>query len=221
MKTLRIRSIAFICAFSLLVVAEVTSAATIGFNGQLSFVEVDNGTGVYSGVPLGMGFFGEIDDVTFNGSITDGTTLTKFGCCIAAGGMEITNDMVLTSGDADFLNTILGSTQYSAGDLIDGVNIEGDVATSSGGRIEIGLSYLLDPSSFSNTDPSNYPFNPVNVEAALFFILEEDLNGIDIYSAGGLISSVPLPATMWLFGSGILGFLGLLRRRTGIPASNT
>ncbi len=114
-----------------------------------------------------------IDDVTFNGSITDGTTITNFGCCKAAGGLNITNNMVLTSDDAIFLNSLLGFPQYSEGDLVDVVDIEGDVETSGGGRIEIGLSYLLDHNSFVNNDLSNYPFAPIEAEVALFFILEE------------------------------------------------
>jgi len=221
MKTIRTISMVFICVFSLSVVSQGTNAATISFIGQLDFVEIDNGSAVYSSVPVGTGFSGEIDDVTFSGSITDGTTLTNFGCCISAGGLGITNDMVLTADDANFINSILGYPQYNAGDLIDGVDIEGDAATSSGGRIEIGLSFLLDPNSFSNTDPSNYPFNPADLEVALFFILEENSSGVDIYSAGGQISFVPLPASIWLFGSSVFGLLGLHRRRTAMNTKNT
>ena len=117
-------------------------AGTINFSGQLDLIELDSGSGVYSGVPIGTVFFGSIDDQTANGSISDGITLTPFGCCIAAGGLSILNDTLLTADDAVFLNSLAGSMIFSAGDLVDGVDIEGDATTSGGGRIKIGLSYI-------------------------------------------------------------------------------
>ncbi|MEN8803363.1 MAG: hypothetical protein ABF297_15445 [Thiogranum sp.] len=192
------------------------NAAVINFSGPLDFVDADNGTGVYSGVAIGTEFSGNIDDVTASGSISDGVTLTSFGCCIAAGGLSVLNDTVLTAEDAAFLNSIIGSPKYSAGDLVDGVDIEGDDTTLAGGRIEVGLSYILDPNAFANTDTSNYPFNPGDVELALFFILEEDADGLDIYSAGGQINPVPVPAAVYLFASGLLGLIGVSRRRKAV-----
>jgi hypothetical protein len=207
--------IAFMVLFGLTAVVQTSTAANIGFNGQLGFIEVDSGSGVYSGVLLGTNFFGEIDDVSFNGFISDGSTPTPFGCCIAAGGLEITDNEVLDAGGAIFLNSLLGNAQYSAGDVVDIVNIEGDELTVGGGRIEVGLSYVLDPNAFASEDPSNYPFNPSDLDVALFFILEENAGGTDIYSAGGLVSAVPLPAAVWLLGSGLITLLSLpkIRRR--------
>ena len=193
----------------------MAQAAPVSFNGKLSFVEIDTG-GVYSGTSLGTDFSGVIDDEYFDGHITQGTILTNFGCCIAAGGLSIDNDIILVEEDANFLNSILGVSQYSAGDMVDGVNIEGDALTSSGGRIEIGLSYILDSNSFFNTDLSNYPFDPANVEVALFFIFEEDSTGTEVYSAGGPISSVPLPASIWLLGSGLIGLVRLKKKKTAV-----
>ena len=191
----------------------MAQAASVSFNGKLSFVETDTG-GVYSGTPLGTDFWGEIDDENFNGFINNGTTLTNFRCCIAAGGLSIDNDMVLIEDDANFLNSVFGVLKYSAGDIVDKVNIEGDALTSSGGRIEIGLSYILDSNSFSNTDLSNYPFDPANVEVALFFIFEEDSTGTDVYSAAG--PTVPLPASIWLLGSGLIGLVRLKNKKTAV-----
>ncbi len=119
-------------------------AAVIDFGGQLDVVQEDIGGAVYSGVPIGSSFFGSIDDVTMNGFISDGTTLTSFGCCIAAGGPSVTNDEVLDAETAAFLNSLSGS--FAEGDLIDIVNIEGDVVTPGGGRLEIGLSFALERS---------------------------------------------------------------------------
>lgn len=138
-------------------------ASIVNFSGQLDFIQLDEGGGVYSGVAIGTAFLGSIDDTDANGYIFDGTTLAPFGCCIAAGGLNVTNDFILTEEDATFLNGVLGSSQYSPGDRIDIVDIEGDKTTSSGGRIEIGFSYVFDSSTFSNDDLSNYPFNPEDV----------------------------------------------------------
>lgn len=184
-------------------------SATINFSGTLADV-TDAGGATYSGVPVGTVFSGNIDDVTFNGSITDGTTETVFGCCIAAGGLGLTNDQVLTADDAASLNFLAGAPLFEADDVIDLVDIEGDTNTAGGGRIEVGLSYILDPGAFDSTDPSNYPFNPGDVLLTLFFIVEENSDDVEIYNAIGV---VPLPASAWLLGSA-LGLLGWLRRRT-------
>ena len=190
----------------------MAQAAPVSFNGQLSFVETDTG-GVYSNTPLSTDFSGVIDDEFFNGSITQGTTLTVFGCCIAAGGLSIDNDMILGMDDANFLNSVFGGSKYSEGNMVDMVNIEGDSQTSSGGRIEIGLSYILHSDSFVNEELSNYPFDPADVDDALFFIFEEDASGADIYSAAGPISSVPLPTSIFLLGFGLIGLAGVNRKK--------
>ena len=112
------------------------------------------------------------------------------------------------------LNTLAGSPLFNENDIFDGVDLEGDASTSSGGRIEVGLSYILDPDAFSNNDPNNYPFDPGDVLLSLFFIIEQDIGGGDIYVAAGLLTAVPIPAPVWLFGAGIASVLGLSRRCT-------
>jgi hypothetical protein len=172
------------------------SGTVINFSGQLDYVALDAGGAVYSNVPLGTDFFGAIDDVTFSGFISDGTTLTPFGCCIAAGGLSVENNKALDASEAMILNA-LGLT-LSAGDEVDSINIEGDVLTASGGRIEIGLSYIFDASIFSDDSLSNYPFDPNDLDLALFFIAEFDTLGKEIYSAVGLINQfIDVPPGYW------------------------
>lgn len=195
-----------------LVFSTTTSAAIINFSGQLDVID-DAGGAVYSGVTTSTNFFGNIDDGTANGSISDGTTATSFGCCIAAGGFSITNDDLLDADGADFLNSIAGASIFSAGDLIDSVGIEGDIVTAGGGRIEVGLSYILVGNAFTSTDSSNYPFDPNDLLLALFFIVEEDSGGNIIFDAVGQLNPVPIPAAVWLFGSGLLGLIGVARRK--------
>lgn len=161
---------------------------TIDFGGQLDIVEEDDGGAVYSGVPLGTVFSGAIDDVSANGFISDGTTLTSFGCCIAAGGLSVDNDEILDADTATLLNSLAG-TNFVAGDLIDTINIEGDAVTSGGGRIEIGLSFILDPLAFDDDSLDNYPPDPGDILISLFFIAEDDNLGSGIYSAIGVLDS--------------------------------
>jgi hypothetical protein len=177
-----------ICAVTIVYGPLKAQASVTFFSGQLDYVEYDTG-GVYSGTAIGTDFVGSIDDGDANGFISNGGTYTSFGCCIAAGGLSISNDMTLTAEDATFLNEIAGSVQYSAGDIVDSINIEGDKATNSGGRIEIGVSYILPQDSFDNEELSNYPVAQNEIELALFFIFEEDNLGEDIYSAGGKITA--------------------------------
>ena len=157
-------------------------AADVPFRGQLDIISVDQGGAVYSGVPIGTDFFGAIDDVTFSGFISDSRTSTPFSCCIAAGGLSVANDDVLDADTAALLNSLAG-TSFVTGDLIDAINIEGDAATSGGGRIEIGLSYVLDPLAFADNSLDNYPPNPDDIVVVLFFIAESDNLDATIYSA--------------------------------------
>ncbi|HEU4430890.1 MAG TPA: hypothetical protein VFT98_19180 [Myxococcota bacterium] len=170
------------------------SAATIPITGTLDFVATDLGGGVYSGTALGTQFSGSIDDTTFSGEITDGNTTISFGCCIAAGGLEIFDDVTLDADTAAILNQLSGTSQFEAGQVYDSVNVEGDAATLGGGRIEVGVSYLLDAGAFADTSPGNYPFDPADLRAAWFFILEEEYDGLDIYEGLGALQSVPEPA---------------------------
>jgi hypothetical protein len=189
------------------------NAATININGTLDVITTDNGNGVYSSLPLGTTFSGSIDDALFNGVLTGGGIQTIFDCCIAAGGLGLSDNIVLDPATASLLNTVAGTNLFTSGDTVDVVDIEGDTTTAASGRIEIGVSYILVPSAFSGTAMSNYPFNPSDLLLGLFFILEEDNRGTDIYDALGKLQPVPVPAAFWLFGSGLLGLLGMARRR--------
>ena len=188
-------------------------AVGLSFSGPLAVVDLNNG-GHYSGSFLGTGFSGVIDDTTAAGYITDGTLRTDFGCCIAAGGLSILNDVVLGADQASLLNQLFGGANYSAGDLIDQVDIEGDSATAGGGRIEVGLSFVFAPTTFASSSDVG-AFNPAVASHSLFFIFEEDLNGVDLYSGLGpaSVAAVPWPAPVWLMGAGLAVVGGAVRRQ--------
>ena len=188
MKNSRGIAVRLICALLFILGSSDTHASDIDFSGKLDSIQMDEGGGVYSGVPIGTDFVGRIDDNGAGGFISDGTTRTSFSCCISASTLSVSNDMAITLEEATFLNEVYGSQRYSAGDIIDSVNIEGDENTAAGGRIEIGVSYILPANTFNNSDLGNYPVNQNDIELALFFIFEENSSGQDIYSAGGKIT---------------------------------
>jgi len=201
--------------FFFILISVNANATTVYFSGQLDVINEDSGGGVYSGTPIGTDFFGFIDDVNAGGQISNGTTITSFGVNIAAGGLTVSNDLVLRPDDIALLNELAGYTMFSSGDLIDVIDIEGDSNTLGGGRIEVGLSYIFNPDTFSNDNLSNYPFDSNDVQMGLFFIYEEDLNGLDVYDVVGQLDAnpVPVPGAIFLFGTGIAGLFGIRIRK--------
>ena len=183
--------------FALILIFSIQNAysTAINFSGQIDIIEVDNGTGIYSGTPIDTKTSGFIDDVTFNGEISNGTTLTSFSCCIAAGKLNITNDAILDADAASTLNLLTGATLYNVGDKVDLIDIEGDKITPGGGRIEVGLSYTFKADTFNNENLDNYPFDPNAVQFVSFFILEENQIGEDIYLILGKLKVEPLPTS--------------------------
>ncbi|MGI9343619.1 MAG: VPLPA-CTERM sorting domain-containing protein [Gammaproteobacteria bacterium] len=182
-------------------------AATINFDGPLVLIETNDPAARYSGTSLGSLFTGNIDDTTFAGSITGDGITTDFTCCIDAGpNPSFDDDVELLGGDADFLNSLAGKTVFTSGDIVDIVDIEGDVIIGNGNRIEVGLSYILASSA------DTYPFDPAKRLLTLYFIVEELPDGSEIYNVLGRDYVIPLPASVWLFGSAI-GLLGFARRR--------
>lgn len=189
-------------------------AAPVTINGNIDLVNV-NISGVFSSLLPGTTMSGSIDDVTFSGMLAGGGISQSFSCCINAGGRTLFNDIPLDAAAAMQLNTLTGTNSFSQGDIVDGIDMEGDATTANNTTIEIGVSYLLDRNAFSDTSDSNYPFNPADLRVALFFIEEYDAGGNTLYHALGLmqVNPVPVPPAIWLFGSGLLGLVGMARRR--------
>jgi len=161
----------------------------INFSGQLDFIFEDNGSAVYSGVPVGSNFSIEFDLVTGFSTISDGTTVTPFMAFFEDGSFfEFENNFVLDAEAVAFLNSLPG-TGFAEGDLIDYVAIFGDAPNSVGGRIEIGLQYILDPLAFDGEGPDNFPPNPGDVLTEYFSIDERDDQDELIYEAAGLVDS--------------------------------
>lgn len=216
MKSLAPACAAALTAAGLALTPLPATSMTVAIEGTLDLILEDDGSGLFGNTPLGTTFSGFIDDVTYNGLLGNGTSTVPFGCCIAAGGLEVFNDQVLDVGTAFVLNRLIGTPVYAAGDLIDSLNLEGDAATASGGRIEIGVSYIFAPDTFADDSPANYPFDPADVQLSLFFVLEQNAAGDDIYDVLGVMPMAPIPEpgtlALWLAG---LAASGAAWRRKG------
>jgi len=152
---------------------------TINFHGPLEFVLEDNGDAVYSGVPIGSEFFGAIDDVTFSGFISDGTTSTQFNCCLDGySSVFVDNNEILNASEAAMINSILG-TSFEAGDFLDFINIGGEAFPSGESRIGFSLAYVLDSLAFDDESDDNYPPNPDDILITVFSI-DESRSGLTI-----------------------------------------
>ena len=164
---------------ALMFTAGAAYADTINFHGPLEFVLGDNGDAVYSGVPIGSEFFGAIDDVTFSGFISDGTTLTQFNCCLYGDvSLFVDNNEILNATEAAMVNSILG-TSFEAGDFLDFIILGGEAFPSGESRIEFSLTYVLDSLAFDDDSHDNYPPNPDEILMTVFAI-DESRSGLTI-----------------------------------------
>ena len=165
-------------------------AANITWSGQLAGSDVDGGGAIYSGVAIGTDFSGAIDDVTFNGFFTDGTTRTSFDCCIGeAVGLLVANNDPLEEDFHEVLNSLAG-TNFVEGDPVDVIGLGGGKVTSGGGSIQFELVFVFDADVFDDDSLDNYPPNLDDVLITLFFIGEVDDQGEEIYFALGVVDEI-------------------------------
>lgn len=211
---------------------EIASATVINFTGQLGDF-TDNSGGRYSGSILGQLFSGSFSygleseattdpifpgDYNFTsppygGLITDGAIPTT-GSTTEPVQVSVGDNDVLDQGTADLLNTLLG-TSLSAGSVVDIADIDTIFATPTGGEIVFGLSFISPVSTvWSGNDFSNFPPESGSIDRTIFFIEEFDASDNLLFAGYGelnTIAVVPIPAAVWLFGSGLLGLIGTAR----------
>ena len=90
---------------------------------------------------------------------------------------------------------------------IGGINITFDVTSPSGAQLFI-------------TDPFNYSVNVGQLSAGDWYLTPifyvDGVFDNTVYSIAPLftVTAVPLPAAIWLFGSGLVGLTGAVRRKT-------
>ncbi len=159
---------------------------------------------------------------SYGGVITDGITPTA--------GVEtelgIINDWILNADEA-LVFSIFAGAPVPGGTTVDiwsvssitsgafGAFYDDEELLYNGMVFGIGF-YSLDGSLFSGLGYQNLPPDPGAVDGGFLFIEDADVFGNTRLLALGRLESaavVPVPAAAWLFGSGLLGLIGVARRR--------
>jgi hypothetical protein len=180
------------------------------------------------------------DDVVHNGTeirVSDGSQAVFFGAVSGAGSYTGTgslffegdlapgNSPALVTADNDMTlgtvsTTVMEIAGITRGSEYDAFDITGNL--SLGGTLDIDLLDMFAPSHGDNFDLFTAESITGNFASLLFpeldgdllwdLALYEDFSGsIDVLRLS--VSSVPVPAAVWLFGSGLLGLLGVARRK--------
>lgn len=207
------------------------AASTVTVSSSIIDIEVDDGTSIYTGVDVGDAFsatfiFGDsaaeatlitvesgAAEYTFSGSpyesrlsLANGSLSTVFDSSV----VEIDDDDPIVIEEANLLNDLFG-TSIMGGDPFDAWATFGGSDTEG---IEFGVILWFDISIYSDLALKTFPPPLAQVDSALFFVIDRDSLGQEgLVALGSVnsISSIPVPAAFWLFGSG-LGLLGWIKR---------
>jgi hypothetical protein len=219
-------------AFLGLTLIQVSHAATFNYTGTLEHVFIDDGTGSYAGAMIGDSYSGHyttedsVNDVTpilpclndacdyafsrqsITASISNGT-VTKAGTDSL---LTIWDDYDLEVDDAAFINVLPGIS-WPVGTLLDGWL--GDAFLNDGSQMLIGF-ISLDTSLYSSLEYRALPPDLSNTDLAVFTIEEFDAVGNTTFLGFGRLNAVqvvPIPSAVWLFSSGLIGLIGIARRK--------
>ena len=185
----------------------IEAVGTIG-NHELTMSDFQDGNGNYTGQMTWWGAQAWVDQLSFAGM--DNWQLPT----ILLPDSDCTTDAAGTAPSQD-------STGYNCKGSDLGHLFYVEIGASAGNPITTGLQEALDKFGIIPNDDywSNGPTDvPLNFEPYTFSYL-----GQQTKTSGGSIAmawpvhpatpTVPLPATLWLFGSGLLGLLGIARRK--------
>ena len=133
---------------------------------------------------------------------------------------------IATATDAiDFTRAFLGGTTYCAHDGTS-VTISGCGTDTSWTDGMMGASFDTNLDYFWFLDNSgDADMIRINSSTGMVSISDYNIAGTDYYSAGGYPdlaiswlltrpTAVPVPSAVWLFGSGLVGLIGVARRKT-------
>lgn len=166
-----------------------------------------------------------LSDISFN--VTGGGAVTTATVSSGSG----TNFIGLTDGSTSQTHTTGSSSPWSlsasgGGYLFTGLNGGDQTHTLIFGSITSPSTYCVSkcPDGLGNGN-----FNPFIDQTATFTLGITGVTASSIISnvlfsfgtAPETIVGVPIPAAVWLFGSGLIGLIGIARRRSNAAASTT
>jgi len=171
----------------MLFLTQVAGADIFGFVGQIDTVTVDNGESVFSGTVMGDDIRGGMNYETAVGTIVkigSSFPILNVNCCNSAGGVTTTDNVVLNEAAAELYNQLLGTSQFSNGDIVDILHAEGDNVTPTDTRVELGVTFVLFEDSIDDGKP--YDFREDDLQFSIAFVLEESMD-VEIFSAYSLV----------------------------------
>lgn len=207
-----------ICACALLVLASPVTAATINYsstaNSQVNLNPADNcgGTGTVGCFDFSPGTSLEISSGTAIGHA--GSITGTFGVgAIAPGSLEsanVTGTGTLTILDGNTpLTANLDWLNINTVGVAGIINISGNVNLTSITYLGGNADLLALANAGSGIQTATFQFTSPQSLTDLF----ETSSTISSTSFSGSISAIPVPAAIWLFGSGLLGLAGIARRK--------
>ena len=164
----------------------------------------------------------------YNASVSDGVN-TETNTQLR---MDIENNVTMDAGFASILTGLHGGT-FTEGSLFDNWNInawsdtaiidppnvvgDDDPDFYTGGGWFFSIDVLsVDSSLYSGVDYQKFPPPLGGSNYGRFRIVLRDTDGTLAFDASGSLDSltaVPLPSAVWLFGSGLLGLVGIARQK--------
>ena len=226
-----------------LIAMPAQAATVTSFSATIFEVSVDSGTGTYAGTAVGDTFTGSIvygDNISEASLVHYNTDTTEaayyfldspFGISVSNGVVSTAtpdlnvftgNNVLLGAEEANYLSMFLGETvspvegdYWSVSSITEGA-YPGEFGLFGGTQMEM-LLFTRDTGLYADRGFYVAP-DLSTVELPLFRIQQADSAGNILYEAAAFVvatntSVVPIPAALWLFGSGLLGLIGLAKRR--------
>jgi hypothetical protein len=218
-----------------------SSGSIISAFGADTTISVNNATGVTGSLTNGQTLYGATTNLTSLLSL-GAQTGNKVEWTVMGGGSEASGSLQFVTTDTNSsLGTLTGRSGVNAGHWQVGMTATAQVlntntganpdvlATSAAGagNWDPTLAGISNPSDWYNNGPTNL-VNGVGTSAKLYNVTAVGSNStnllgvsvlgnVTLTSAGLVFSTitapVPLPAAIWLLGSGLLGLFGIGRRK--------
>jgi hypothetical protein len=223
---LRLAALVF-CTAVLLILGQAVNAAPLNLTPSYpdlasgGTIDYDSGTGTFTLVdnnvmtltpPPGTGFEFITDDVGSFGAASYSLVANFVGGVFQNGTVTVTGKAY--SGNTDWISGTIVQADLSAfgfSGVGQAVVFEFGMANVTGDMAAFGSSGGIIAASFDLVDGSSNPiigdWDPLDNNDPTYFL--SDFSG----TASSVDTFVPVPAAVWLFGSAILGLVGLARRK--------